>query len=391
MTNARCLTEGVDLPAIDCVCFTDPKRSKVDIVQAAGRALRLSKGKKFGYILIPIFIPAGADFIEAAEEQGFDDVAITVRALAVTDTRITEYLRAISEGKKPRGGSPVEGITSANSLYKIEAEEFDKAIKLKVWDKVSYGNWRSYEDAKKYVQELKIKSKSAYENAYAKGLLTNLPSSPFYYQRFSEWKSLSNFLSTDNIAPYKLKYLSLEKHYEFAKSNKIKNKADWKKICKIKPKNIHAKPDKKFKDNGWISYPHFFGNTHVTNKSEIFSFQKANKLIKKFNIKSKSDYFKKYEKGLLKGFPSAPDYYNKEKNWKGAGKFLGTNTIAPQKMIFRSFEEHKKFTRTLNLKNSIEWEKFCESGKKPIDIYVAVKYKFPKEWKGWPDFLGKKK
>jgi predicted helicase len=55
MTNARCLTEGVDLPAIDCVCFTDPKRSKVDIVQAAGRALRLSPGKKFGYILIPIF------------------------------------------------------------------------------------------------------------------------------------------------------------------------------------------------------------------------------------------------------------------------------------------------------------------------------------------------
>jgi predicted helicase len=62
MTNARCLTEGVDLPAIDCVCFTDPKRSKVDIVQAAGRALRLAKGKKFGYILIPIFIPDGIDF-----------------------------------------------------------------------------------------------------------------------------------------------------------------------------------------------------------------------------------------------------------------------------------------------------------------------------------------
>ena len=51
MTNARCLTEGVDLPAIDCVVFTDPKKSKVDIVQAAGRALRLSPGKKFGYIL----------------------------------------------------------------------------------------------------------------------------------------------------------------------------------------------------------------------------------------------------------------------------------------------------------------------------------------------------
>ena len=52
--------------------------------------------------LIPIFIPDGADFNEAAEEQGFDDVAVTVRALATTDTRITEYLRVISEGKKPK-------------------------------------------------------------------------------------------------------------------------------------------------------------------------------------------------------------------------------------------------------------------------------------------------
>ena len=92
MTNARCLTEGVDLPAIDCVCFTDPKRSKVDIVQAAGRALRLSKGKKFGYILIPIFIPDGMDFNTAAEQQGFDDVATTVRALATTDKRIVDKL-----------------------------------------------------------------------------------------------------------------------------------------------------------------------------------------------------------------------------------------------------------------------------------------------------------
>jgi len=156
MTNARCLTEGVDLPAIDCVCFTDPKRSKVDIVQAAGRALRLSKGKKFGYILIPIFISDGMTFDEAAEEQGFDDVSVTVRALATTDKRIVEYLRAVSEGKKPRGGSPVDGITSINKLYKVEAEKFNKAVQLKVWDKVAIGNWRPYVEARAYVQKLNL-------------------------------------------------------------------------------------------------------------------------------------------------------------------------------------------------------------------------------------------
>ena len=79
--------------------------------------------------------------IQAAEAQGFDDVSVTVRALATTDKRICEYLRSISEGKKPKGGSPVEGITSINQLYKVEAEEFNKAIKLKIWDKVSFTNF----------------------------------------------------------------------------------------------------------------------------------------------------------------------------------------------------------------------------------------------------------
>src|SRR6056300_1754318 len=157
MTNARCLTEGVDLPAIDCVCFTDPKRSKVDIVQAAGRALRLAKGKKFGYILIPIFIPDGMSFDEAAKEQGFDDVSVTVRSLATTDKRIVEYLRAIYEGKKPRGGSPVEGLTSVNELYKINADDFNRAVQLKIWDRVAISNYRTYEEAKIFAKKNFIK------------------------------------------------------------------------------------------------------------------------------------------------------------------------------------------------------------------------------------------
>src|SRR4029077_13060977 len=53
MTNARCLPEGVDVPPIDCVMFADPKQSKIDIVQAAGRALRKYKDKKYGYIVVP--------------------------------------------------------------------------------------------------------------------------------------------------------------------------------------------------------------------------------------------------------------------------------------------------------------------------------------------------
>jgi predicted helicase len=56
LTNARCLTEGVDIPSLDSVAFISPKRSTVDIIQATGRAIRLTKPRGIGYIIIPFFI-----------------------------------------------------------------------------------------------------------------------------------------------------------------------------------------------------------------------------------------------------------------------------------------------------------------------------------------------
>jgi predicted helicase len=81
MTNARCLTEGVDVPAIDCVLFADPKQSHIDIVQAAGRALRPYEGKQYGYIMLPIIVPTGMDFEEFAETTEFRHVASVITAL----------------------------------------------------------------------------------------------------------------------------------------------------------------------------------------------------------------------------------------------------------------------------------------------------------------------
>ena len=54
LSNARCLQEGVDVPALDGVAFLDPKRSPVDIIQAIGRVMRKDKGKEYGYVMLPI-------------------------------------------------------------------------------------------------------------------------------------------------------------------------------------------------------------------------------------------------------------------------------------------------------------------------------------------------
>jgi predicted helicase len=92
MTNARCLTEGVDVPAIDCVMFADPKQSHIDIVQAAGRALRQHRGKDFGYIFVPIIVPEKMDFPTFAATKAFRRVAQTITALSTQDDASTRYV-----------------------------------------------------------------------------------------------------------------------------------------------------------------------------------------------------------------------------------------------------------------------------------------------------------
>ena len=59
LSNVRCLSEGVDVPALDSVIFLSPRKSRVDIVQAIGRVMRKAPDKKYGYIIIPIFVAAG--------------------------------------------------------------------------------------------------------------------------------------------------------------------------------------------------------------------------------------------------------------------------------------------------------------------------------------------
>ena len=58
LTNARCLTEGVNIPAVDMVAFVDPRHSRIDIAQAIGRAMRKPRGrsqKRYGYVVVPLF------------------------------------------------------------------------------------------------------------------------------------------------------------------------------------------------------------------------------------------------------------------------------------------------------------------------------------------------
>ena len=106
MSNARCLTEGVDVPAVDMVAFISPRKSKVDIVQATGRAMRKSAGKEFGYVMVPLFVEqfANESIEEAVKRTGFDDVWDLLGAMKEQDDVLTDIIREMREDKGRTGG-----------------------------------------------------------------------------------------------------------------------------------------------------------------------------------------------------------------------------------------------------------------------------------------------
>lgn len=101
MSNARCLTEGVDVPAVDMVAFLSPRRSQVDIVQATGRAMRRSPGKTTGYVLVPLYVElaAGETVEDAVSRSEFDEVWDVLQSLQEQDDVLAELIRHFGEQK----------------------------------------------------------------------------------------------------------------------------------------------------------------------------------------------------------------------------------------------------------------------------------------------------
>jgi superfamily II DNA or RNA helicase len=106
VTNARCLTEGVDLPAVDMVVFSNPRRSRVDIVQAVGRAMRKPRdsAKTMGDVVVPILLAPHetADLAEACAKTDWEDVIDVLGALREQDARLDEIIR-VQQVAKGRG------------------------------------------------------------------------------------------------------------------------------------------------------------------------------------------------------------------------------------------------------------------------------------------------
>ena len=188
LSNVRCLSEGVDVPALDAVLFLTPRNSQIDVVQSVGRVMRNAPGKRRGYIVLPVVIPAKMEPHEALQDnqvykvvwqvlqalRSHDDrfdaminkLDITgkdtskMEVIAITD-KLSRRAQQSSGGKsvakkKARGGSAI----GTGALTKEEAQttlafdigEIERAIYARLVEKV--GNRRHWEDWAKDIAQI---------------------------------------------------------------------------------------------------------------------------------------------------------------------------------------------------------------------------------------------
>lgn len=119
LSNARCLSEGVDVPSLDGVAFIDPRSSQIDIIQAVGRAIRLSDDKKVGTIVLPIFINDQDNILSKIESSKYKAVWDVLNALKSHDDRLSEEFKAIRFKLGRNGGSGREVLSISNLTINI--------------------------------------------------------------------------------------------------------------------------------------------------------------------------------------------------------------------------------------------------------------------------------
>ena len=124
LSNARCLSEGIDVPALDAVLFMSARNSQVDIVQAVGRAMRKAPGKENGYIVLPIAVPAGTDATKVLDDnERFAAVWGVLRALRSHDDRFDAEINQIDLNRTPTSRIIFSGGDAAGDCALADALE----------------------------------------------------------------------------------------------------------------------------------------------------------------------------------------------------------------------------------------------------------------------------
>jgi superfamily II DNA or RNA helicase len=389
ITNARCLTEGVDVPNIDCIIFADPRKSKVDIVQALGRALRKKEGKDWGYVILPVIYN---DETNEIDNENFNEILSVVRGLASNDERIIEYFKDKNDTLSSIKGHSNDQFQFSVISEFLNEEELSKELEIKLWEKLSQFNWLPFEEARKYVQTLGIKSTkywSEYSTSESKHY--QIPRAPAVVYKDKGWLNWGDWLGTFEIAPQFRGFKNFNEAREFVHKLNVKNQSEWRDYCNSgsKPKDIPSNPSHNYKNEGFKGYGDWLGTDTIANQlKEYRDFNEAREYVRELKFKSSKDWLDFcYSDKKPKDIPKDPNRIYKNKGYLSMKDWLGTKIGFTGDYL--SFEKAKEFSQNLNLNNYNEWKLFYKSGKIPSDIPYSPRQVYQNDgWISMNDWLG---
>ena len=245
LCNVRCLSEGVDVPALDAVLFLSPRNSEVEVVQSVGRVMRSFKDKKYGYIIIPVIVPNDVKPEEALNDnERFKVVWDILNALRSHDENFNAHVNQINLNKKrppkitiggvPRGQYTIGKGGPKDRAVNLSNEDVARELDLqfgelqngiyarlveKVGDKMYWENWgKSIGDiAQKFMDRIEL-------------LINENPNAHKYFEEFLAGlhKNINDSISEDEAVGMLAQHMitrpvfdALFKEYQFVNNNAV--------------------------------------------------------------------------------------------------------------------------------------------------------------------------
>lgn len=380
ITNARCLTEGVDVPNIDCIVFSDPRKSKVDIVQALGRALRKKEGKDWGYVILPVIYDEETHDID---NENFQEILSVVRGLASNDERIVEYFKDKAELGSTKKTSERQFQLEVFSEF-MDESDLSNQLQIRLWEKLSRFSWMPFEEAREYVRGLNLTSLNDW--VYRReNLPKSIPRNPQIIYKNLGWLGIPDWIGI-RLGGEWLEFVEAKK---LVQSLELKNVRDWERNKSILPLNIPKAPQVYYKNSGWISWGDWLGTTNISDwKKKWLPYSEAKKIVQRYKLKSEKEWRNFCKSGLKPdNIPATPASTYRSSGWESMGEWLGTQYIAGKNREYLNFEVAREIVKNLKLKGEYQWRIFCKSGEKPHNIPGKPDRIYRDKWHSWGDWL----
>jgi hypothetical protein len=274
---------------------------------------------------------------------------------------------------------------------RMKLTDFADAISTRIWDRVARANWRAFTQARAFVRRLGLKSVAQW-SAYCKSGAKphDIPADPQGTYAEEGWSGYGDWLGTGTIAPFLREYRSFEQARAFARSLGLRSQAEWNNYCSSgkKPTDVPNTPAVVYAKAGWAGYGDWLGTGRFKGSRDQRPFTVARAFVRGLGLRTTVEWYDYCQSGKKPpDIPSNPDKTYATSGWAGMADWLGNPNF--HRVGWRPFKQARAFVRRLKLQSREEWDDYCASGKKPMDLPKSPHAVYANAgWGGMGDWLG---